>query len=82
MWKPELRPSRRIRRVLMGEVPLEQEDPAIQSVCSFYIFEGAKEILALPDKAKRQKALSRVPALIRPHVEKEVWRIFDQRRGR
>jgi len=82
MWRPELRPSRRIDRVLRGEVALEDEDASIQSACSFYIHEGATEILAIKDKERRRRALMKIPALIRPHVEKEVWRIFEQRRGR
>ncbi len=82
MWKPELRPSLRIKRVLRGEVPLESEDASIQSACSFYIHEGATEILAIKDKQQRRKALMRIPELIRPHVEKEAWRIYDRRMGR
>lgn len=82
MWKPEHRPSLRIKRVLRGEVPLESEDAAIQSACSFYIHEGATEILAIPDKQKRRRALMKIPELIRPYVEKEAWRIYDRRMGR
>lgn len=81
MWKPDLRPSLRIKKVLRGEVPLESEEPAIQSACSFYIYEGAVELLSIPGKQARRAALSRIPALIRPHIEKEAWRIFDRRRG-
>lgn len=82
MWKPEQRPSNRIRRVLQGEVRLEDEDPAIQSVCSFHIHEGAKELLAIPTKEARRRALAKVPEMIRPHIEKAAWRIYDQSRGR
>jgi hypothetical protein len=82
MWRPELRPSRRIERVLRGEVRLEDEDAAIQSACSKYIYDGAVELLAIPDKQKRRNALARVPELIRPHIEREAWRIYDRRAGR
>lgn len=82
MWKPELRPSYRIDRVLRGEVRLEDEDPAIQSACSLYIYEGAVELLSIPGKQARRNALSRIPSLIRPHIEKAAWRIYDQRKGR
>lgn len=81
MWRPELRPSARIKRVLRGEVRLEDEDPGIQSACSFHIYEGAVELLGLPDKEARRRALQKVPELIRPHVEKEAWRIFESRKA-
>lgn len=81
MWKNELRPSFRIRQVLMGKKRLEDEDEAIQSACSFHIYEGAVELLSLPTREARNKALHKVPELIRPHIEKEAWRIFTLRRG-
>jgi hypothetical protein len=62
--------------VLKGKVALEDEDQGIQSVCSKYIFDGAKAILRLPTKEARRAALDRVPALIRPHLEREVMRLF------
>jgi hypothetical protein len=61
---------------------MEDEDPAIQSVCSFHIYQGAKELLAIPSKEARRRALAKVPELIRPHIEKEAWRIYDKGRGR
>lgn len=70
------RPSDRIRAVLMGKVALEDEDPAIQSVCSKYIFDGATAILKLKTKDERRAALGKVPPLIRPHLEREVMRLF------
>jgi hypothetical protein len=82
MWKPEQRPSVRVQRVLRGEVRLQDEDASIQSVCSFYIYEGARELLAIPNKEARRRALQKVPELIRPHIEKEAWRIYDQSRSR
>jgi hypothetical protein len=82
MWKDELRPSKRIVRVLRGEVKLEDEEKGIQSACSFYIHEGAVELLALPTKDARQRALKKLPEAIRPHIEKEAWRIFDSRRAK
>lgn len=82
MWRPELRPSKRVERVLRGEVRMEDEEAAIQSVCSKYIFEGAKELLAIPSKEARRRALQKVPEAIRPHIEKEAWRIYDRKMGR
>ena len=75
IWRGK-RPSDRIRAVLKGKVALEDEDQGIQSVCSKYIFDGAKAILRLPTKEARRAALDRVPALIRPHLEREVMRLF------
>lgn len=75
IWRGK-RPSDRIKAVLMGRVPLEQEDESIQSVCSKHIYDGAKSILSIKDKERRRKALDKVPALIRPHIEAEVMRLF------
>ena len=69
-------PTDRIRAVLMGKVELEDEDAGIQSVCSKYIFDGAKAVLKLKTKEARRAALDRAPALIRPHLEREVMRLF------
>jgi hypothetical protein len=60
----------------MGKVELASEDAAIQSVCSKYIFDGATAVLKLKTKEARRAALDRAPALIRPHLEREVMRLF------
>jgi len=70
------RPTDRIRAVLMGRVELEDEDAGIQSVCSKYIFDGATAILKLKTKDERRAALGKAPPLIRPHLEKEIMRLF------
>lgn len=75
IWRGK-RPSDRINAVLMGKVELESEDQGIQSVCSKYIFDGATAVLKLPTKEARRAALDRAPALIRPHLEREVMRLF------
>lgn len=74
-----LKPSERIRQVLIGNVRLEDEDPSIQSVCSKYIFDGAVSILSISNKTARRIALSKLPDFIRPHVENEAWRIYKKR---
>ena len=76
-----LKPSERIRRVLTGVVRLEDEDAAIQSVCSKYIFDAAMTILSINGKVARKNALSRLPELIRPHIENEVWRIYKRKKS-
>lgn len=75
IWRGK-KPSDRVKAVLMGKVALEEEDQAIQSVCSKYIFDGAKAVLRLPTKEARRAALNRAPPLIRPHIEREVMRLF------
>lgn len=75
IWRGK-RPTDRIRAVLMGKVELGSEDAAIQSVCSKYIFDGAKAVLKLKTKEARRAALDKAPALIRPHLEREVMRLF------
>jgi len=75
IWRGR-RPSDRIQAVLMGKAELADEDPAIQSVCSKYIFDGAKAILGLKTKDARRRALDRAPAMIRPHLEREIMRLF------
>ena len=75
IWRGK-RPTDRIRAVLTGKVELESEDAAIQSVCSKYIFDGATAVLKLKTKEARRAALDRAPALIRPHLEREVMRLF------
>jgi hypothetical protein len=75
IWRGK-KPSDRIKAVLMGKVPLEDEDQGIQSVCSKYIFDGARAVLRLPTKEARRAALDRAPPLIRPHLEREIMRLF------
>ena len=75
IWRGR-RPSDRIRAVLMGQVALESEDAAIQSVCSKYIFDGATAVLKLKTKEARRRALDKAPAMIRPHLEREIMRLF------
>jgi len=75
IWRGK-RPTDLVRAVLMGKVELEKADPAIQSVCSKYIFDGATAVLKLPSKESRRAALDRAPSLIRPHLEREVMRLF------
>lgn len=75
IWRGK-RPSDRIDAVLMGKADLAGEDPAIQSVCSKYIFDGATAVLKLKTKEARRRALDKAPAMIRPHLEREVMRLF------
>lgn len=80
IWPPGKRPSERIEAVLRGVTPLESEDASIQSACSWYIYEGAYEILRMPTKLARQAALAKIPRLVRPHIEAEIMRLHRMRR--
>ena len=80
IWPIGKRPSERIFAVLRGESQLSDEDPPIQSACSRYIFDGAKEILSIQPLERRRAALSKIPPLIRPHIEAEIMRIHRMKR--
>lgn len=73
------KPSERMKAVLTGQVRFEDEDEAIQSICTFQFYKGAKSILALDTKEKRRAALSRIPESVRPYVEAEVRRLWALR---
>jgi len=70
-----------LHAVLSGKLDHADADPSIQSMCRLYFYEGAVEILAVPTKDGRIRALQRIPELVRPHVEKEVWRIYKLRKA-
>jgi len=59
-------------------MPLEKAHPAIQSVMQRLLYEAACEILE-KEKELRKPMLQKVPELIRPHVEAEVWRVWRMR---
>jgi hypothetical protein len=80
IWPPGKRPSERIEAVLRGIVPLESEDSSIQSACSWYIYDGASEILRMSSKQARQAALAKIPKRIRPHIEAEIMRLHRMKR--
>ena len=73
-WKPTVR----IRRVMMGEVSLDDEDQGIQSVCKAHITTSAHMICCKTKKEQRKAALDRVPEILRPTVEQEVLRVWRE----
>jgi hypothetical protein len=75
------RPSEWLHDVLIGKVAMHNAPQSIQSRATFDIYLGACEILKAPDKATRQRMLSRLPPMIRPHVEAEVLRLWKDRKG-
>jgi hypothetical protein len=60
---------------------MEDEDLSIQSACSLYIYQGACSVLDLPDIEARRAALARLPALIRPHIEAEIRKLWEGRKA-
>ena len=70
------RPSQQLDDLLSGRIDWRDSPESIRSWATFYLNEAAREILKQGDKAKRQAMLSRIPAKIRPHVEKEVMRLW------
>lgn len=80
MWPEHIpRPSKQLEDLLRGRLAWDDAPDAIRSWARLYIYEGAKHIVAEPDKGTRRNMLGRVPAPIRPHVEKEVKRQWQSR---
>ena len=63
--------------VLEGIVPYDEATPAIKSWAQFYFYEAAQQILKVSGKEARREALKKVPEGLRPHVEKEVIRLWN-----
>lgn len=66
--------------VLNGHVAFEDAAPDIQALTMPEFTEGAKEILQLPTKDARRKALATLPDKVRPKIEKEIMRIWENGR--
>lgn len=70
------KPSEELFDLLTGKTPWDDAPDSIRSWAQKPIFDAAKEVLAMPDKGARQKALARIPSAIRPRVEAEVLRLW------
>jgi len=70
------KPSEQLEALLMGKMAWNDAPVAIRSWAQKPIFDAAKEILSAPDKASRQRMLSRIPAAIRPKIEAEILRLW------
>lgn len=66
--------------LLEGRVEPKDADPRILNWAEFHIHKGAQEILSLPTREERRMALEKVPATVRPYVEREVKRLWELRR--
>ena len=69
------RPSYHIARIMAGHEALEDAPDAIQSAARLPIFQAAQAVLALKDKALCRKALDAYPERIRPHIERQAFRL-------
>jgi len=76
IWPNAVRPSTAIDAVMEGAERLEDQHPSIQSCCTFYIYREAKRIMRHETKVDRVDALNKLPELLRPHVRKEVERLW------
>jgi hypothetical protein len=72
-------PSQIIDDVMAGKIELKDQSLAIQSACSFYIYEVACETLAPETKQERQKVLATLPDKLIPHVRAEAENIWRKR---
>ena len=68
--------------LLSGRVHPKDADPRILLWAEFHIHKGACEILSLPTRADRARALEKVPATVRPYVEREVRRLWERRKAK
>ena len=68
-----------LTEVLSGRIGLEDAPASIQSWARFPIFEGAKEIICLPDATQRKAALAKIPPAVRPYIEAEIVRLWPMR---
>lgn len=72
------RPSELMRAAISGELPL---DDAPQEWLGFIVYTHASAVLQEPDQDSRRRALAMVPRPIRPLVEAEATRLWNNRRG-
>lgn len=77
--KSAMPPSWWLNEVLAGNIAMDDAPKAIQSWARFAIYEGAVEIIKMPDMEKRREALKHIPARIRSLVEVEVKRVWPMR---
>jgi len=77
IWPNGVRPSTAIDAVMEGAERLEDQTQSIQSCCTFYIYREAKKIMRHKTKVDRVEALNKLPELLKPHVKKEVERLWS-----
>jgi hypothetical protein len=72
--------SKHLDDLLTGKVTPENADPRIMKWAEFAIWQAACEILTLTTVGDRRIALDKIPGTIRPYVEREIKRMWNDRR--
>jgi len=70
-----------MKEVMEGRKPIEDLTDAVRSAIRIEIYREACRILDIEGKEARREALGLVPAMIRPHIEAEVRRIWEMRKN-
>lgn len=70
-------PSQKLFNLLSGKTGWEDAEESIRNWAQFEIYRGAERILRLGTKEERREMLKSIPASIRPHIEKEVIRLWN-----
>jgi hypothetical protein len=73
------KPSEQLFDLLMGNIAWNDAPESIRSWAQKPIYDAAHQILEMPDKAKRQRALAKIPQAIRPKIEAEIMRLYSSR---
>lgn len=79
---PNLGLQAHLEALLTGKVTPQEADPRILKWAELFIYQGACDVLRLPSQDDRRKALDKIPATIRPYVEREAKRLWTERKGR
>lgn len=72
--------SQHLDDLLTGKVTPESADPRIMKWAEFRIWKMACDVLSLTSVDARRNALSEIPGEIRPYVQREVTRMWNDRR--
>lgn len=72
-------PSVELRAFLEGRREISSVCPAVRSWAQFFIYQAAKEIIAMPDRQQRREALDKIPETIRDKVRDEATRLWRMR---
>lgn len=71
------KPSEQLFNLLMGNIAWNDAPESIRSWAQKPIYDAAKQILAMPDKKARQRALAKIPQAIRLKIEAEIMRLYS-----
>jgi hypothetical protein len=75
------KPSEQLADLLSGKAAPKDTPEAVLSWARLSIYQGACEVLAMPSKAARQKAIAKIPPSIRPYVEREAKALWARRKA-